>query len=45
MNRIQWTLNAMPKSDDRYLSLMSINNVDQARADREEHTSELQSRN
>ena len=32
MNQIQWTLNAMPKSDDRYLSLMSKANVDQARA-------------
>ena len=32
MNRIQWTLNAMPKSDDRYLSLMSVANVDRARA-------------
>ena len=32
MNQIQWTLNAMPKSDDRYLPLMSKANVDQARA-------------
>ena len=32
MDRIKWTLNAMPKSDDRYLSLMSGNNVNQARA-------------
>ena len=31
MNQIQWTLNAMPKSDDRYLSLMSVENVNQAR--------------
>ena len=32
MNQIQWTLNTMPKSDDRYLTLMSKANVDQARA-------------
>ena len=32
MDRIKWTLNAMPKSDDRYLALMSAANVDQARA-------------
>ena len=32
MNQIQWTLNAMPKSDDRYLSLMSPANVAQALA-------------
>ncbi|MBQ3304115.1 MAG: pyridoxal-phosphate dependent enzyme, partial [Clostridia bacterium] len=30
MDRIKWTLNAMPKSDDRYLPLMSAANVDQA---------------
>ena len=32
MDRIKWTLNAMPKSDDRYLPLMSAANVDQVRA-------------
>ena len=28
---IKWTLNRMPKSDDRQLSLMSLSNVEKAR--------------
>ena len=32
MESIKWTLNAMPKSDDRYLQIMSPDNVSKARA-------------
>ena len=32
MERIRWTLNGMPKSEDRYLSILSPDNVEQARA-------------
>ena len=32
MERIKWVLNAMPKSDDRNLPIMSLENVAQARA-------------
>ena len=32
MENIKWTLNAMPKSDDRHLQIMSLDNVSTARA-------------
>ena len=32
MESIKWTLNAMPKSDDRHLQIMSLDNVSKARA-------------
>ena len=32
MESIKWTLNAMPKSDDRHLQIMSLDNVSTARA-------------
>ena len=32
MDRIRWTLNEMPESDDKNLPIMSLENVDQARA-------------
>ncbi len=32
MEQIKWTLNAMPKSDDRHLQIMSPENVEKARA-------------
>ena len=32
MESIKWTLNAMPKSDDKYLQIMSPDNVSKARA-------------
>ncbi len=32
MEKIKWVLNKMPKSDDRWLSVMSVDNVEKARA-------------
>ena len=32
MEKISWKLNTMPKSDDRYLSVMDLKQVKQARS-------------
>ena len=32
MNNIQWTLNEMPKSDDKYLPLMALKEIEQVKA-------------
>ncbi|MCR4589828.1 MAG: diaminopropionate ammonia-lyase [Lachnospiraceae bacterium] len=32
MDKIKWVLNKMPKSDDKWLSVMSLDNVEKARA-------------
>ena len=32
MEKIKWVMNKMPKSDDKWLSVMSLDNVEKARA-------------
>ena len=32
MDKIKWVLNKMPESDDKWLSVMSLENVEKARA-------------